>query len=195
MNGFTGLAEISDTQSAACLLGMKSYMSTESHWLMFVKGAAAFQHEMQLRREAVHDPQAAWEDDSDFEARSDSSAESSDGDILEGRDEYIEQDIQAEQFAGDGSRGRGRFGRAQIFNVNGRPIPVPQHIHYRFRGNALARLNFYEWCAILCLKERCPDDEEQREVAQQGGRRRTGNSTFEIAHGYPLRSTHPETEG
>ena len=74
-------------------------MSTESHWLRFVKGAAVFQHEMQLRREAVHDPQTAWGNDSEFEARSDSSAESSDGDILEGRDEYIEQDIQAEQFA------------------------------------------------------------------------------------------------
>ena len=159
-------------------------------------GAAAFQHEIHWRREAVHDPQAAWGDDSDFEPRSDSSAESSDGDILEGRDEYIKQDIQAEQFAGDGSRVRGRFGRAQILNVNGRTIPVPQHIQcYRSRRKELARLNFYEWCAILCLKERCPDDEEQREVAQQGGRRRTGNSTFEIAHGYPLRSTHPETEG
>ena len=165
MTGFTGLAEISDTQSAACLLGMKSYMSTESHWLRLVKGAAVFQHEMQLRREAVHDPQTAWGNDSEFEARSDSSAESSVGDILEGRDEYIEQDIQAEQFAGDGSRGRGRFGRAQILNVNGRTIPVPQHIQcYRSRGNALARLNFYEWCAIVCLKERCPDDNEQREL-------------------------------
>ena len=78
----------------------------------------------------------------------------------------IEQDIQAEQFAGDGSRGRGRFGRAQILNVNAMTIPVPQHIQcYRSRGNALARLNFYEWCAIVCLKERCPDDKEQRELA------------------------------
>jgi hypothetical protein len=49
-------------------------------------------------------------------------------------------------------RGRGRFGRAQIFNVNGRPVAVSQHIHYRFRGIDLMKLNLYEWSGMIAIK-------------------------------------------
>ena len=149
VNGFTGLAEISDTQSAACLLGMKSYVSTESHWFMYIKGAEAYQHELQLQKEGVRDPQQAWEVDSDFEAEHDGEADQNEADILGVLDQLNTGEHFQEMLGQDSSRGRNRFGTAQIFKVNGEPVAVPQHVHYRFRGNELARLNFYEWCGIV----------------------------------------------
>jgi hypothetical protein len=70
VNGFTGLAEISDTQCAACLLGMRSMVSTDGHWFAFIKAAAAFQQETHTALVANGsdlNSNTAWGDDSDFE--------------------------------------------------------------------------------------------------------------------------------
>ena len=198
VNGFTGLAEISDTQSAACLLGMKSYMSTEAHWFMFIKGAEAYQHEMQLKRHSNVDPGLAWEDESDIEARSDDDTDnqSAEEEILEmpGAVDDSECDDLEEQGV---RRGRGRFGRAQpeIFNVNGRPVAVSQHTHYRFRGIDLMKLNFYEWSGMIAIKEKESAEVESRLPAagnnqSSGAVRRPKNGAFEFAVGHPLRGTH-----
>jgi len=192
VNGFTGVAEISDTQSAACLLGMKSYLSTEQHWIMWIHGATAHQLESQLRSQAERDPHVAWEDDSDFEAHSadDRGAESSDEDILPNRG-FVETEDCAEEHV---ARGRGKYGRAQIFRVGDRVVPIPQHVHYRYRGQQLARLNFYEWCAIISIQtldtSEADVQAQQRHPPQRGAQRRPRNSTFPFAEGHPLQATH-----
>ena len=50
---------------------------------MFIKGAEAYQHEMQLKRHSDVDPELAWEDDSDVEARSDDGNQSGEEEILD----------------------------------------------------------------------------------------------------------------
>ena len=180
LNGFTGLAEISDTQSAACLLGMKSYISSEQHWFMWIKGATAYQLESQLRQTGEREPVVAWEDDSDFESHS-ADEEREEEDILENRD-----DLQADGAEEQTDRGRGKFGSAQIFRVGDRAVPVAQHVHYRYRGAELSRLNFYEWCAIISIEEIGSSTADAQPVV----RRRRKNSTFQFAEGHPLRGTH-----
>ena len=128
---------------------MKSYTSTESHWFMYIKGAEAYQHEMQPQRDGVRDPQQAWEDDSDFENELDGEADGIETDVLEDLDQF---DTGGHFEELDNSKGRHNFGTAQIFKVNGLPVAVSQHVHYRFRGNELAKLNFYEWCAIVSIQ-------------------------------------------
>ena len=181
LNGFTGLAEISDTQSAACLLGMKSYITTEQHWLMWIKGATAYQLELQLRQAGDREPVVAWGDDSDFESHSADEGRGEE-DILENRDEIQAADCAEEQAA----RGRGKYGTAQIFRVGDTVIPVAQYTHYRYRGAELSKLNFYEWCAIISIEE----IGTLRSDAQPAIRRRRKNCTFQFAEGHPLRGTH-----
>ncbi len=140
VNIFTGLAEISDTQCAACLLGMKSSVSTEGYWFAFIKAAAAFQLEAHLTA-AANDSDLnannAWGDDSDFEdpeanqgaGRTGESNENDD--ILENMDEWADIGARDEITA---NKGKNRFGRAQIFKFGSNSIPVPQYMHYRYRG-------------------------------------------------------------
>jgi hypothetical protein len=194
VNGFTGLAEISDTQCAACLLGMRSMVSTEAHWFSFIKTAVAFQLQQQIEfQENGCNPNNAWGDDSDFEDHPPDSMSDhgQDDDILENMDSWA--GLGGDDDTSD-TRGKGRFGKMQIFKIGNECIPVGQHTHYMFRGEALERMNYYEWCSIIKVIPKKIDNQVPEhshtggwQEMSQGARGRRKNGTFEFAEGHPLR--------
>jgi hypothetical protein len=98
------------------------------------------------------------------------------------------------------NKGRGRFGRAQIFKVGHDCIAVPQYTHYMFRGEQLALMNYYEWCAIIKIvpKENGASTTGPAGQSHQTGnaagwrdfscssRGRKKNAVYEFAEGHPL---------
>jgi hypothetical protein len=80
---------------------------------------------------------------------------------------------------------RSTGGSAPVYNVNGISTPIPQHLHYAWRGEALALIPLYLYVAIIVIVPKTPPDSS---LAQ----RREANQTFDFAEQHPLVSTHTQ---
>ena len=65
---------------------------------------------------------------------------------------------------------------------------MEQHVHYRYRGPALQRLNLYEYGGIINITAKEADENQPGQGAQGANRPKNGRITF--ADGHPLKDTH-----
>ena len=180
LNKISGIAEISDTQAAASLLGLPAQEGTAKEVFVFVKNAVAFVEEMELRM-AGKDPKGAWRDDDDEDQHpTEAEPENLEKEEEEGAENQSPEELFQFLFPDEGSvelpTGRGtksKWGRAPIFQAEdkeGKPtyVVVPQHLNYAHRGKGLECLNLLEYvCIIEVIQKQKKQKQKQKQKEQE----------------------------
>lgn len=192
LNTITGMMELSATQAAALVLGHPAEMSSHGFCTVFVSAAEKF------LRETCHVHTELDDEESEFAVTSDSDDD---------EDEAVTTSEQQWQEAEKTQPGSAREaldaaarqwdGGAVIYHVDERKVPVPQHVHYAYRGAALQRYNLYEYSALVKIvpvprsgqvqpPAPSPPAQQQQGVSDTTAGR-PANGCYEFEDGHPLK--------
>ena len=133
INKMTGMCEYSQEQVAMALLGMNSYYSIQELWTCWIGDAIKFQ-ERENKVDILEK----------FDENHDSEIEDSDSENEECVDDF-------ENYVG--------VHDIVEMDENKNILTTKQHLNYRFRGEQLADLNFYEYAACIKMVPKKDEDE------------------------------------
>jgi hypothetical protein len=212
VNQLSLLMEVSDTQAAAHVLGMKSMIVTDKFWFVFILPAIRKNKHLYIENfETDDDTEGTWSDTND-----DDDADEDFGmtdPVFGDESSSDEEDVPG---AGNRKRGHTSSGSCTFFHCLDHTgakttVPVGQDSLYENRGDdpTMRKLNFYEWASIISVVAKPKRDgdvepgdtkpnedagteqtKEDNETAARNLRGRAPSKKFEFAEGSVLEDSH-----
>lgn len=175
VNEISGMIEVSAIMAAASNLGMPSETSSCRFFYVFVGSAIKYFQEHQDstftkdKREAFGTGDKTASDPQNS-SNNQSSASNSDTEVtqpalgqLESEPDFLNNEEAQYEEGVDND-----FATDQIFKSNDGPVPVPQHIHYAYRGVELAKYSLYEYAGIVDVIKKNPQAVQEDNVIRSG---------------------------
>ena len=166
--------------AASSLLGMPSSMKSHSFWFCYIWPAVRYLRSLTPHTEGGENV---------------ANEEPNGGDIIQ-NDLEFETDMVLDNSNICINMGEGS---AKIYKIDNDYIPVHQHIHYMYRGEELATLNFLEYCGLISIRAMNETESSENNDPLQlnevnelpstrAGRKRNKSFRFNLLH--PLYETH-----
>jgi hypothetical protein len=156
LNSTNGAQEVPAQMAAASLLELPSFMCSHAFWFLFARPALAFLQQRQQEEPVPSSASSASNEEESVQLLlDDDPAAAADN---EENDNYCPDDADEEPLLADEQPGLPDEGAARIeTTIDGTTVLVSQHEHYRWRGQQLAHLNFYEYVGFVSIvKKQAP---------------------------------------